>query len=57
MVTSVLSFHIPTYMWNLKQKQANVYNKTEKRLTGTENKLVAMSGEREGGRGKTRVGN
>ena len=55
MVTSVLSFHIPTYMWNLKQKQANVYNKTEKRLTGTENKLVAMSGEREGGRGKTRV--
>ena len=55
MVTSVPSFHIPTYMSNLKKKQTNAYNKTEKRLTGTENKPVVMSGEREGGRGETKV--
>ena len=39
----------------LKMKQTNECNKTEKRLTDVENKLLVTSGEREVGRGKLGV--
>ena len=38
-------------MWNLKNKNEQI-QQNRNRLTDTENKLVATSGERDGGRGK-----
>ena len=39
--------YVITYIWNLK-KQMNQYNKTENRLTNTENKQVVTNGEKKG---------
>ena len=47
--------YVFTYMWKLKNKM-NEYNKTENRLTDTENKLVVTSGERGGHRTNTGEG-
>ena len=44
-------------MSNLKNKLVNITTKTKKnRFTDTENRLIVTSGEKEGGRGKTEVG-